>query len=142
MITVEQFLQFNSRSIFSLKPENKVIDSLFLMAEKNIGCILIMSHGQLLGIFSERDYARKVVLKGKNSNETLLSEVMTHKVITIEPHTGMDKCMQIMTDHHIRHLPVVQENKVLGLISIGDVVKEMIQQQKNLIEELQKYISG
>jgi CBS domain-containing protein len=132
MITVEQFLQFNSRSIFSLKPENKVIDSLFLMAEKNIGCILIMSHGQLLGIFSERDYARKVVLKGKNSNETLLSEVMTHKVITIEPHTGMDKCMQIMTDHHIRHLPVVQENKVLGLISIGDVVKEMIQQQKTL----------
>jgi CBS domain-containing protein len=102
MITVEQFLQFNSRSIFSLKPENKVMDSLFLMAEKNIGCILIMIHSQLVGIFSERDYARKVVLKGKNSNETLLSEVMTHKVITIEPHTGMDKCMQIMTDHHIR----------------------------------------
>ena len=98
MITVEQFLQFNSRSIFSLKPENKVIDSLFLMAEKNIGCILIISHGQLLGIFSERDYARKVVLKGRTSNEALVKDIMTAQVITVESMHNMEQCMQIMTD--------------------------------------------
>jgi CBS domain-containing protein len=112
------------------------------MAEKNISCILIMNEEHLAGIFSERDYARKVVIQGKNSNETLLKEVMTDKLITISPKTELDECMQLMTDHRIRHLPIVDNNKVIGLISIGDVVKEMIVQQKNQIEELQKYIAG
>ena len=96
----------------------------------------------LAGIFSERDYARKVVIQGKNSNETLLKEVMTDKLITISPKTELDECMQLMTDHRIRHLPIVDNNKVIGLISIGDVVKAMIVQQQNQIEELQKYIAG
>jgi len=96
----------------------------------------------LSGIFSERDYARKVVIQGKNSNETLLKEVMTDKLITISPKTELDECMQLMTDHRIRHLPIVDNNKVIGLISIGDVVKAMIVQQQNQIEELQKYIAG
>ena len=101
-----------------------------------------MNEEHLSGIFSERDYARKVVIQGKNSNETLLKEVMTDKLITISPKTELDECMQLMTDHRIRHLPIVDNNKVIGLISIGDVVKEMIVQQKNQIEELQKYIAG
>ena len=142
MSTVEQFLDLNSRKIWSLKPDNRVIDSLFLMAEKNISCILIMNQEHLAGIFSERDYARKVVIKGKNSNETLLKEVMTEKLITISPRTDLDECMQLMTDHRIRHLPVLENNKVIGLISIGDVVREMLVQQKVQIEELQRYISG
>ena len=142
MSTVEQFLDLNSRKIWSLKPDNRVIDSLFLMAEKNISCILIMNQEHLAGIFSERDYARKVVIKGKNSNETLLKEVMTDKLITISPKTGLDECMQLMTDHRIRHLPIVDNNKVVGLISIGDVVREMLVQQKIQIDELQRYISG
>ena len=142
MSTVEQFLDLNSRKIWSLKPENRVIDSLFLMAEKNISCILIMNQEHLAGIFSERDYARKVVIKGKNSTETLLKEVMTDNLITISPKTGLDECMQLMTDHRIRHLPIVDNNKVVGLISIGDVVREMLVQQKVQIDELQRYISG
>ena len=142
MSTVDQFLDLNSRKIWSLKPDNRVIDSLFLMAEKNISCILIMNQEHLAGIFSERDYARKVVIKGKNSNETLLKEVMTDNLITISPKTGLDECMQLMTDHRIRHLPIVDNNKVVGLISIGDVVREMLVQQKVQIDELQRYISG
>ena len=142
MSTVEQFLDLNSRKIWSLKPDNRVIDSLFLMAEKNISCILIMNQEHLAGIFSERDYARKVVIKGKNSNETLLKEVMTDNLITISPKTGLDECMQLMTDHRIRHLPIVDNTKVVGLISIGDVVREMLVQQKVQIDELQRYISG
>jgi len=142
MSTVEQFLDLNSRKIWSLKPDNRVIDSLFLMAEKNISCILIMNQEHLAGIFSERDYARKVVIKGKNSNETLLKEVMTDKLITISPKTGLDECMQLMTDHRFRHLPIVDNNKVVGLISIGDVVREMLVQQKIQIDELQRYISS
>ena len=142
MSTVDQFLDLNSRKVWSLKPDNRVIDSLFLMAEKNISCILIMNQEHLAGIFSERDYARKVVIKGKNSTETLLKEVMTDKLITISPKTGLDECMQLMTDHRIRHLPIVDNNKVVGLISIGDVVREMLVQQKVQIDELQRYISG
>ncbi len=142
MSTVEQFLDLNSRKIWSLKPDNRVIDSLFLMAEKNISCILIMNQEHLAGIFSERDYARKVVIKGKNSNETLLKEVMTDNLITISPKTGLDECMQLMTDHRFRHLPIVDNNKVVGLISIGDVVREMLVQQKIQIDELQRYISS
>jgi CBS domain-containing protein len=142
MSTVDQFLDLNSRKVWSLRPENRVIDGLFLMAEKNISCILIMNQEHLAGIFSERDYARKVEIKGKNSNETLLKEVMTDKLITISPKTGIDECMQLMTDHRIRHLPIVEHSKVIGLISIGDVVREMIVQQKIQIDELQRYISG
>ena len=142
MTSVEQFLDFNRRKVWALKPESRVIDSLFLMAEKNISCILIMNHEDLVGIFSERDYARKVVIKGKNSNETLLKEVMTEKLITISPRTDLEECMKLMTDHRIRHLPVLENNKVIGLISIGDVVREMLVQQKVQIDELQRYISG
>jgi len=112
------------------------------MALHNIGALLVLKEQKLVGIFSERDYARKVVLKGKSSNDATVSEVMTSKVITINTKQSIDQCMQIMTDNHIRHLPIVNDSQVMGLISIGDVVREMIAYQKSMIEQLQSYIAG
>jgi CBS domain-containing protein len=104
--------------------------------------LLVLKEQKLVGIFSERDYARKVFLKGKSSNDAKVSDVMTSKVITINTKHSIDQCMQIMTDNHIRHLPIVNDQKVMGLISIGDVVREMIAYQKSMIEQLQSYIAG
>ena len=112
------------------------------MALHNIGALLVLKEQKLVGIFSERDYARKVFLKGKSSNDAKVSDVMTSKVITINTKHSIDQCMQIMTDNHIRHLPIVNNQKVMGLISIGDVVREMIAYQKSMIEQLQSYIAG
>jgi CBS domain-containing protein len=112
------------------------------MALHNIGALLVLKEQKLVGIFSERDYARKVVLKGKSSNDAKVSEVMTTKLITIDTKHSIDQCMQIMTDNHIRHLPIVNDTQVMGLISIGDVVREMIAYQKSMIEQLQSYIAG
>jgi CBS domain-containing protein len=112
------------------------------MADKNIGAIVIKDQDNLTGIFSERDYARKVVLKGKNSNDTKLAEVMSKDVITISSDMQIDACMQLMTDKRIRHLPVVDNGKSLGIISIGDVVRLMIDEQKYLIEQLQKFVTS
>ena len=117
-------------------------EALELIAQHNIGAVLVLEGQTLAGIFSERDYARKVALKGKSSNETKVSDVMTAKVITIDTKHSIDQCMQIMTDNHIRHLPIVDDLQVMGLISIGDVVQEMIAYQKSMIEQLQRYISG
>ena len=113
-----------------------------MMALHNIGALLVLKEQKLVGIFSERDYARKVFLKGKSSNDAKVSDVMTSKVITINTKHSIDQCMQIMTDNHIRHLPIVNNQKVMGLISIGDVVREMIAYQKSMIEQLQSYIAG
>ena len=112
------------------------------MALHNIGALLVLKEQKLVGIFSERDYARKVFLKGKSSNDAKVSDVMTSKVITINTKHSIDQCMQIMTDNHIRHPPIVNDQKVMGLISIGDVVREMIAYQKSMIEQLQSYIAG
>ena len=112
------------------------------MALHNIGALLVLKEQKLVGIFSERDYARKVFLKGKSSNDAKVSDVMTSKVITIDTKHSIDQCMQIMTDNNSRHLPIVNDQKVMGLISIGDVVREMIAYQKSMIEQLQSYIAG
>jgi hypothetical protein len=112
------------------------------MAQHNIGALLVLDGQFLAGIFSERDYARKVALKGKSSSDALVQDIMTTKVITIDTRHTIDQCMQIMTDNHIRHLPIVNGLIVLGLISIGDVVREMIAYQKTMIEQLQSYIAG
>jgi CBS domain-containing protein len=112
------------------------------MAQHNIGALLVLDGQSLAGIFSERDYARKVALKGKSSSDALVKDIMTTKVITIDTRHTIDQCMQIMTDNHIRHLPIVNGHIVLGLISIGDVVREMIAYQKTMIEQLQSYIAG
>jgi len=142
MLTVRQFIEQTKRPTWTLSSNNTVRQSLQLMADKNIGAIVIKDQDKLIGIFSERDYARKVVLKGKNSTDTKLVEVMSKEVITISSDIQIDACMQLMTDKRVRHLPVVDNGKSIGIISIGDVVRLMIDEQKYLIDELKKYISN
>ena len=142
MKTISQFLEQSKRPVYSVAPSATVIEALEIMAQHNIGALLVIDGQTLEGIFSERDYARKVVLKGKSSSDAKVSEIMTSKVITINTKHTIDQCMQIMTDNHIRHLPIVNDENVMGLISIGDVVREMIAYQKSMIEQLQSYIAG
>ena len=142
MKTSSQFLGQSKRPVYSVGPNATVREALEIMAQHNIGALLVMDGETLKGIFSERDYARKVALKGKSSNDTKVSDVMTSNVITINTKHSIDQCMQIMTDKHIRHLPIVNDVQVIGLISIGDVVREMIAYQKSMIEQLQSYIAG
>ena len=142
MKTISQFLDQSKRLVYSVGPHATVREALEIMAQHNIGALLVLNGQTLEGIFSERDYARKVALKGKSSNDAKVSELMTSKVITINTKHSIDECMQIMTDNHIRHLPIVNGLQVMGLISIGDVVREMIAYQKSMIEQLQSYIAG
>jgi CBS domain-containing protein len=142
MLTAGQFIEQTKRPTWTLSSNNTVRQALQLMADKNIGAIVIKDQDKLIGIFSERDYARKVVLKGKNSTDTKLVEVMNKEVITISSDIQIDACMQLMTDKRVRHLPVVDNGKSIGIISIGDVVRLMIDEQKYLIDELKKYISN
>ena len=142
MKTISQFLDQSNRPIFSVGPNATIREALEIMAQHNIGALLVMDGETLKGIFSERDYASKVALKGKSSNDAKVSDVMTSNVITINTKHSIDQCMQIMTDKHIRHLPIVNDVQVIGLISIGDVVREMIAYQKSMIEQLQSYIAG
>lgn len=142
MKTISQFLDQSNRSVISVGPNATVREALEIMAQHNIGALLVLDGSVLAGIFSERDYARKVTLKGKNSSELKVSEIMTAKVISIDTRHTIDQCMQIMTDNHIRHLPIMQGQTVIGLISIGDVVREMIAYQKSMIDQLQSYITG
>ena len=142
MKTINQFLEESKRPVYSVAPSATVREALEIMAQHNIGALLVIDGQTLEGIFSERDYARKVVLKGKSSSDAKVSEIMTSKVITINTKHTIDQCMQIMTDNHIRHLPIVNDQDVIGLISIGDVVREMMDHQKSMIERLQSYIAG
>ena len=142
MKTISQFLEQSKRPVYSVAPSATVREALEIMAQHNIGALLVIDGQTLEGIFSERDYARKVVLNGKSSSDAKVSEIMTSKVITINTKHTIDQCMQIMTDNHIRHLPIVNDENVMGLISIGDVVREMIAYQKSMIEQLQSYIAG
>ena len=141
MKTITQFLADRSEQVWSVKPDDTVLDALKLMADKNIGALLVISDERLVGIFSERDYARKVVLMGKSSSSLLIREIMTTKTISITPNHSIEQCMQIMSDHKIRHLPILRGDRVVGMISIGDVVKAMIETQKIMIEQLQQYIT-
>lgn len=140
---VHQILSGKSvNAIWSVKPSNTVYEALELMAEKNIGVVMVLVDRQLVGIFSERDYARKVVLKGKNSHDTLIAEVMTPDVVTVTSTQKIEECMQLMSDLHIRHLPVVEEYQLKGIISINDIVTAIIREQKVRIQSLESYISG
>ncbi len=140
---ISQILQGKSiNALFSVGSGETVLDALKLMADKNIGAVLVVDNGELTGIFSERDYARKIVLKGRHSDDTLVRDVMTPNVITIEPEQRLEDCMQIMSDKHIRHLPVMEAGKLIGIISINDVVTAIIRDQKTRIDSLESYISG
>ena len=142
MKTVKQLLSTKSAQIFSVTAETSVLDALSVMMEKNISALLILEGSQLLGIFTERDYARKIILQGKTSADTPLSEVMTANPITVSNDDSLDHCMKTMTDRHIRHLPVVADNQVIGMVSIGDVVKFIIEDQKQTISQLEGYINS
>ena len=140
--TVRQLLNRKGPEIWSTHPEETVFEALKLMAQKGIGALLVMDGMRLVGIFSERDYARKVILKGKSSHETPVHEIMTAKVVFVHPEQSMTECMALMTDKRIRHLPVMEDDQVVGVISIGDVVKEIIVEQGFLIKQLENYITG
>jgi CBS domain-containing protein len=142
MVTVRQILKNKNSQIWSTQPEATVYSALQLMADKGIGALLVLADGKLVGIFSERDYARKVILHGKSSVETPVSEIMTPGVITVRLDQTIGECMTLMTEKRFRHLPVVEGDRVVGVISIGDVVKAIISDQEFMIKQLEIYISG
>lgn len=142
MKTVQQILNTKPVQIYNVSPSASVLDALKIMTDKNISALLIMNEESLIGIFTERDYARKIILQGKSSKDTSVSEVMTPSPITVSPTDSIELCMQIMTDKHIRHLPVALDNKVAGMVSIGDVVKFIIADQKQTISQLESYINS
>jgi CBS domain-containing protein len=138
---VRDILNAKGNNVYSVEPTIMVYQAIERMCEKNIGALLIVDDGKLVGIFTERDYARKLILKGKSSKTTPISELMTQNPITVTPENTIDECMNLMTGKFIRHLPVVEHDKLVGLISIGDVVKLTIEEQKDIIEYLENYIS-
>ncbi len=140
--SINNLLQKKGADIWSTNPDATVFEALQVMAEKDIGAILVIEDYQLVGIFSERDYARKVILEGKSSRETLTREIMTKDVFTIQASQSVADCMTLMTEKHIRHIPVFEANELVGVISIGDVVKEIISEQGFVIEQLENYITG
>jgi len=142
MITVKQILDEKGYKVWTIPPEAKVFDALKLMAEKGVGALVVMAGDEVVGILSERDYARKIVLLGRQSQDTPVRDIMTAQVYGVNLDTTADECMALMTDKHIRHLPVCKEGKLGGVISIGDVVKAIIGHQKGTIENLENYIMG
>jgi CBS domain-containing protein len=138
---VNDILRKKGTRIFSISPMTSVFDALKLMAEKNLGGLLVMENDRLVGIFTERDYARKIILLGRASKDTMVREVMSVELRTVTKETDIMECMQIMTNKTIRHLPVMEEENLIGIISIGDVVKFIIEEQQGIIEHLESYIS-
>jgi CBS domain-containing protein len=142
MKTIHQVLDAKALSLVSITPDMLIYDALVIMAEKHIGALLVLEDDHLAGIFSERDYAREVVLKGRSSRTSHIKEVMTTNVITVTPKHTVEECMSMMSGKRIRHLPVVEDGKVIGVLSIGDLVKETIAEQEALIKQLESYIQG
>lgn len=142
METVRSMLRHKGSEVFWLAPEATVYEAVAMMAEKGVGALLVLAAGKLAGIVSERDYARKVILKGKHSHEMLVKEIMTSPVFTVSPGHSVEDCMRIVTVHRIRHLPVMEDDAVVGMISIGDVVRTIISTQAHAIDQLSAYIAG
>lgn len=142
MLTVRDLLSRKGSETFSIHPNNTIYEALQMMETHDVGALLVIESKELIGIFSERDYARKLVLKGKNSQNTLVGDVMVKQLTSVTPDVKVEDCMKFMTDQHIRHLPVLENDKLIGIISIGDVVKGMMDQQKTTINHLEQYISG
>ena len=142
MKTVRDLLKQKGRGVWSVAPDSTVYDALKLLAERNIGALLVIEAGRPVGIFSERDYARQVILKGKTSKDTPVRDVMTSKVVFVRPEQSIEECMALMTDKRFRHLPVLEEGQLVGILSIGDVVKALISEKDFLIEQLANYISS
>ena len=140
MVKVSQLLALKDSGVITTHPESSVLKALQMMADHNVGALPVVQAEHLVGIFSERDYARKVVLLGKNSTQTTVSEIMSEKVFTVGPDSTVEDCMQMMSDKRIRHLPVLEGSKLVGILSIGDLVKTIIQEQSFQIEQLESYI--
>ena len=142
MKTVAQILDSKGHDVWAVDPGDTVLDSLKMMADKRVGALLVMDDEKLVGIVTERDYARKVILEGKSSKQTAVRDIMSDKVLCVSPDRTVDECMALMTDKRARHLPVLDHKKVIGVVSIGDLVKAVINEQQVLIDQLQHYISG
>jgi len=140
MRTVKQLLQDKAHGVCTIGPDAQVFEALKLMAEKDVGALLVVANDKLVGILSERDYARKVILHGKSSHDTPVSDIMTARPICVQPSRTTDECMALMTEKHIRHLPVIENDKLVGVLSIGDLVKETISEQQFMIKQLESYI--
>lgn len=139
---VNQLLKDKGRDVWSVAPDAPVYQALELMAEKNCGAVLVLDQDKMVGILSERDYARKVILQGKSSKDTPVKEIMSSRVVYIRPEQTVEDCMALMTDKRIRHLPVLENRKLVGLISIGDIVRAVISEQEFIIHQLENYITG
>ena len=142
MNTVKDLLKNRGHYVYSISPDAKVFEALQLMADKNVGALVVLEEGKLVGFMSERDYARKVILRGKFSKDTPVREIMSLEIICVNPKQTPEGCMALMTEKHIRHLPVLEEEQLVGVISIGDVVKSIISSRELKIDQLEHYIKG
>ena len=142
MRLVKHLLELKGNAIHAIAPDKPVLDAIRMMADKYIGALLVMDGQRLVGIISERDYARKVILNGRSSAETLVSEIMSSPVLSVAPGESVNQCMKVMTEKHVRHLPVVEGENVVGVLSIGDLVKAVIDDQAEQLEQLQRYIAS
>jgi CBS domain-containing protein len=142
MQTVNQLLRVKGGQIFSVAPTDSVLKAIEIMATRHVGALLVMNQGSLLGIISERDYARKVILQNRSAHDTPVSEIMTSPAVTVTPADTVHHCMQLMTERRFRHLPVMDSGRVVGMLSIGDLVKAVIEEQSAHIEQLERYIAG
>jgi len=140
MITVRHLLDRKGRAVYAVESEDPVLEAIQLMADHHVGALLVMKGGELAGIVSERDYARKVILLGRSAHETPVWQIMSSPVLTVTPEQSVEDCMRIVTEHRIRHLPVLEGGRVAGVISIGDLVKAVIEEQQHTIEQLESYI--
>jgi len=137
---VRHLLDRKGPAIYSVKPDDPVLEAIRVMAERHVGALVVMDGARLVGIVSERDYARKIILKGRSSADTPVSQIMSSPVRTVVPESSVQECMELMTEHRVRHLPVLESGRVIGVVSIGDLVKEVIRDQQETIEQLESYI--